>query len=200
MYFRIKATLWTWLLFRCYWNFVKTFWWCWDELVCSLQDYTCPRCESGFIEELPEERRYSGICKGQTFSLLRGMWQYWGSIYAVSKLVACLVKLKLMTACHLYNFWFRFQCWLQTSLSWIGLFWLLYVCVTRIDRFCSGLLVSSSENGSRASASSSDQNRPSFEVNASSWSVPVARLSVTADASCRTSALLSNLPVTFPHV
>ena len=30
----------------------------WYYFVCSLQDYICPRCESGFIEELLEERRY----------------------------------------------------------------------------------------------------------------------------------------------
>lgn len=27
----------------------------------SFQDYTCPVCESGFIEELSEDRRYVGI-------------------------------------------------------------------------------------------------------------------------------------------
>uniref|UniRef100_A0A663N0N7 Uncharacterized protein n=1 Tax=Athene cunicularia TaxID=194338 RepID=A0A663N0N7_ATHCN len=29
----------------------------WDELPLSLQEYTCPRCESGFIEEVTDDSR-----------------------------------------------------------------------------------------------------------------------------------------------
>ncbi|CAG07728.1 unnamed protein product [Tetraodon nigroviridis] len=34
---------------------------CSTEISPRLPDYTCPICESGFIEELSEERRYRGF-------------------------------------------------------------------------------------------------------------------------------------------
>lgn len=43
----------------------------------SFQDYTCPICESGFIEELSEERRYGGFFRLHSFSFLCVEVRFW---------------------------------------------------------------------------------------------------------------------------